>query len=230
LLLAWIVRACCLIILVVPSGCDRPPVPVATGHAYLVTNCRLEAAVGGGCGGDPCSPDPSQITITTNSVAAQDIEDFLAQASSISASGEIGSFRWAIGEQPMDASGHIIRMDAGGIMTLPALAPGAERTADKPLILEAVQRVKAHEARHRDVFLAMAERACRDIMAGEAATDVIRHYFCETGPDSNAAAQRQVDLVDGMTSVVVAANGTRRLQSSGADHGLGSYITQGLCD
>jgi hypothetical protein len=229
-LLASIVRAGSVFALVIPAGCDRSPAPVATGHAYLVTHCRLEAAMRGGCGNDPCSPDLSQISTTTNDVAAQDIEDFLAQASSISASGEIGSFRWAIGEHPVDATGQIIRLDAGGVMTLPALAPGVGQSADKPLILEAVQRIKAHEARHRDVFLAKAARACRDIMAGEAATDVIRHYFCETGPDSNAAAQRQVDLIDGMTSVVVADDGTRRLQSSGADHGVGSYITQGLCE
>jgi hypothetical protein len=116
-------------------------------------------------------------------------------------------------------------------MVLPQIAGDDAPAADRALIRRAMRMIAAHEARHRDAFLAVARQACADITSRVGDTnDIFRRYFCGTGPGSNAAAQRQVDLLDGITELVVRQDGTKELVSRGADYDARRYVTAGLCD
>jgi hypothetical protein len=184
------------------------------------------------CSAMPCTLDVSRIAVVRNRIAARSIEEFIAEAgeSSESGNGEIGSFRWTLNAGTAGPGHRFIRLVAGGVMTLPDMDPDVNAGADTPLIEKAVRMVAAHEARHRDRFIAVARKACAEISKRIGDTnDIFNRYFCMTGPGSNAAAQRQVDLADGITRVVVGADGRKDLSTEGADYAAASYVTGGLC-
>jgi len=202
-------------------------------QACREAQAQQRQTVQGYCATDPCSLDISDMPVTRNRVAAHSIEDFLEEAAETSQSGagEIGSFRWMVSGRSNGPGHRFIALNAGGAMVLPDIDGDDAPPADRTLIHKAMRMIAAHEARHRDTFLAVARQACADISSRAGDTnDIFRHYFCETGPGSNAAAQRQVDLLDGITELVVAQDGTKDVVSRGADHAASSYVTAGLCE
>ncbi len=184
------------------------------------------------CSDEPCTLDISGIAVVKHRIAARTIEDFIEQASEASQSGngEIGSFRWTLSAEAAGPGHRFVKLVAGGVMTLPERDPDIDAGADTQLIEEAVRMIAAHEARHRDRFVAVAKKACADISKSKGDTnDIFNRYFCYTGPGSNAAAQRQVDLTDGLTRVIIDAAGKKDLTTEGADYAAASYVTGGLC-
>jgi hypothetical protein len=196
---------------------------------------QLRQTISGFCSAEPCSLQISAMPVARNRVAAQSIEAFLEDASSTSMcpNGEIGSFRWSIGAQTSGPGHRFTTLVAGGTTMLPEYdgSGDADPNPDAPLILKAIRMITAHEARHRAAFLAVARQACADISSRVGDTkDIFQKYFCGTGPGSNAAAQRQVDLLDGITKLVVSADGKKDVVSHGADYDAGRYVTPGLCE
>jgi len=193
---------------------------------------QLRQTISGFCSADPCSLQITAMPVTQNRVAAHSIDEFLEEASSTSMcpNGEIGNFRWSVDAQTSGPGHRFTTIVAGGTTMLPAYDEDAA-SPDAALIRKAIRMITAHEARHRAAFLAVARQACAEINSRVGDTkDIFRKYFCETGPGSNAAAQRQVDLLDGITKLVVASDGTKDVVSRGADYDAGSYVMSGLCE
>ncbi len=173
------------------------------------------------------------IQIIENRVTAESIEGFLQVAAEISESGggEIGSFRWMMNAQGGRTGGRMVRLTAQGLMTIPVAMPASIPPTDAALIVKAMRIIRRHEMRHRDAFYAVARNACVEMNQRTGDTnDILRKYFCETGPGSNAAEQQRVDLIDGTTKLVVAADGTKDIQTRSAYHDVDSYVTAGLCN
>jgi len=193
---------------------------------------QLRQTIAGFCSADPCRLQITAMPVTANRVAAHSIDEFLEEAAgtSMCPNGEIGNFRWSVNAQSAGPGQRFTTLIASGATVLPA-ADSDGASPDAPLIRKAIRMITAHEARHRAAFLAVARQACADISARVGDTkDIFRKYFCQTGPGSNAAAQRQVDLLDGITKLVVAADGTKDVVSQGADYDAGSYVMPGLCE
>jgi hypothetical protein len=204
-----------------------------SSQACLDARTRHRETVQDYCSADPCSLGIGDIPVIRNRVAARSIEEFLTQAAETSQSGagEIGSFRWLVSGRSAGPGHRFLALNAGGAMVLPQMVGNDAPPADLALIHRAMRMIAAHEARHRDAFLAVARQACADISARVGDTnDIFRRYFCETGPGSNAAAQRQVDLLDGVTELVIAQDGKKDLVSHGADYAAARYVTAGLCE
>jgi len=196
---------------------------------------QLRETISGFCSADPCTLQITAMPVTQNRVAARSIDAFLQDASgtSMCPNGEIGSFRWSVDAQTSGPGHRFTTLVAGGATMLPALDSSADDATnrDAPLIRKAIRMITAHEARHRAAFIAVARQACAEISSRVGDTkDIFRKYFCSTGPGSNAAAQRQVDLLDGITKLVVSADGKKDVVSHGADYDVSSYVTPGLCE
>jgi hypothetical protein len=196
---------------------------------------ELRQTISGFCSADPCTLQITAMPVAQNRVAAHSIDAFLEAASgtSMCPNGEIGSFRWSVGAQSSGPGHRFTTLVAGGTTMLPAVDSSEDAAADPdaPLIRKAIRMITAHEARHRAAFLAVARQACADISNRVGDTkDIFRKYFCETGPGSNAAAQRQVDLLDGITKLVISEDGKKDVVSHGADYDASSYVTPGLCE
>ena len=184
------------------------------------------------CVSDPCTLDMPGVQIIENRVTAESIEDFLQVASEISSGGggEIGSFRWMMNANPGGIGGRLVKLTAQGTMTLPVEMPSNLPPADEALVLKAMRMIQRHETRHRDAFYAVARKACADMNRRTGDTDdILRAYFCGTGPGTNAAEQQKVDLLDGETKLVVRADGTKDVESRGTFHDVDSYVTVGFC-
>ena len=203
------------------------------------TACQMAQAQWRGTMQDLCSTDPCTLAmpgvqIIENRVTAESIEGFLEVAAEISQSGggEIGSFRWMMQANPGGGTGNrLVKLTAQGLMTLPVEMPATIPADDLALIVKAMRMIRRHETRHRDAFYAVARTACAEMNRRTGDTnDILRKYFCETGPGSNAAEQQKVDLLDGTTKLVARADGKKDVESRGAYHDVGSYITEGLCN
>jgi len=205
----------------------------AASPACLAAQAQQRQLVRGYCSADPCSLGIDAMPVTRNRIAARSIEDFLEGAAEASQSGwgEIGSFRWTVNSLSEGPGHRFTALNAGGAMVLPVIDGNEAPPADQALIYKAMRIIAAHEARHRDAFLAVARQACADISSRVGDTnDIFRKYFCATGPGSNAAAQRQVDLMDGLTKLVITQDGRKDIVTTGVSHAASSYITAGLCE
>ena len=185
------------------------------------------------CASDPCTLSMPSVEIIENRVTAESIEDFLQVAADISSTGggEIGSFRWMVNANSGGYGGRLVRLTAQGTMTLPVEMPSNLPPADQALVFKAMRMIQRHETRHRDAFYAVARKACAAMSRRTGDTeDILRSYFCGTGPGTNAAEQQKVDLLDGETKLVAYTDGTKGVEARGTWHDVNSYITVGLCN
>ena len=202
------------------------------GSACQSAQSQWRGTVQGLCASDPCTLDMPGVQIIENRVTAESIEDFLQVASDISSSGggEIGSFRWMMDAHSGGPGDRMVKLTAQGVLTLPVEMPSHLSPSDQALVMKAMRMIRRHESRHRDAFYAVARKACADMNRRTGDTnDILRMYFCETGPGSNAAEQQKVDLLDGETKLIVRADGSKDVEARGAFHDVNSYITVGLC-